>query len=175
MDQFPSGLLKTIRIIDMISERCGKIFAYLAIPLVGGVFYEVVARYFFNAPTIWAYEITYMLYGTHFMLGASYTLLKKQHIRMDMLYNRWTIRRQGIVDATLYLSFFFPGMIFFFLSGLGEAIQSWAIRECSDLTPWRPAIYPFKTVIPVASALLIFQGVSEFIKSMHAALKGRWP
>jgi TRAP-type mannitol/chloroaromatic compound transport system permease small subunit len=164
-----------MRIIDTISNRCGRIFSYLAIPLVGGVFYEVVARYFFDAPTIWAYEVSYMLYGSHFMLGASYTLLKKQHIRMDLFYNRWTIRRQGVVDATLYLSFFFPGLIFFFLSGLGEAMQSWDIGECSDLTPWRPPIYPFKTVIPVASALLILQGVSEFLKSMHAALKGRWP
>lgn len=175
MDQYPSGPLKMIRVIDRISERSGRIFAWLAIPLVGGVGYEVFARYAFNAPTIWAYEAAYMLYGSHFMLGAGYTLLKKEHIRMDMLYERFTIRRKGIIDATMYLFFFFPGMIFYFLAGLDEALESWAILESSDFSPWRPPIYPFKTVMPVAAALLILQGVSEFIKSLHAAMKGRWP
>ena len=175
MNQFPSGLLKLAQVIDPVSEWCGKFFAWLAVPLVAGVTYEVIARSAFNAPTIWSYEVTYMLYGSHFMLGAGYTLLKKEHIRLDMLYEKFTTRRKGMIDTVMFLFFFFPGMIFYLIAGLDEAIGSWAIRETSDATPWRPIVYPFKTVVPVAAALLIFQGVSEFIKSLHAAITGRWP
>jgi TRAP-type mannitol/chloroaromatic compound transport system permease small subunit len=175
MNQFPSGLLRMVGVIDPISEWCGKLFAWLAVPLVAGVTYEVVARSAFNAPTIWSYEVTYMLYGSLFMLGAGFTLLKKEHIRLDMLYEKFTTRRKGTIDAVMYLCFFFPGMIFYFWAGLDEAMDSWVIRETSDASPWRPIVYPFKTVVPVAAALLIFQGVSEFIKSLHAAVTGRWP
>ncbi len=142
--------------------------------MAGGLAYEVFARYLFHAPTIWAYELTYQLYGSHFMLGAAYTLYKGAHIRTDILYDRYPVKWQGWVDATLYLFFFFPGMIFFLWAGGAEAIHAWSIGELSEATPWRPPLYPFKTVIPVAAVLLIIQGVSEFLKSVYAAIRGRW-
>ena len=64
-------------------------------------------------------------------------------------------------------------MALFFWMGLQEAIHSWDIREVSEATPWRPPIYPFKAVIPLAALLLLIQGLSEFSKSMYAALTGR--
>ena len=114
-----------------------------------------------------------MLYGTLFMLGATYTLLKGGHIRTDIFYMNWSVRTRGRVDAVLYLFLFFPGMAFFFWMGLEEALHAWDIREVSDASPWRPPLYPFKTVIPVAAMLLLIQGVSEFLKSLYAALHGR--
>jgi TRAP-type mannitol/chloroaromatic compound transport system permease small subunit len=114
-----------------------------------------------------------MLYGTHFMLGAAYTLYKGGHIRTDVFYQTWSHRTRGLIDAALYLFFFFPGMAFFLWMGLQEALHSWDIREVSNESPWRPIIYPFKTVIPVTALLLIIQGISEFLKSGWAALKGK--
>lgn len=143
--------------------------------MVAGLTYEVIARYLFNAPTLWAFDVTYMLYGSHFMLGAAYCLYTKGHIRTDLLYLGWSARTQGALDASLYILFFFPGMIFFFLSGWEEALLSWQIQETSDASPWRPPLYPFKTVIPLAALLLLMQGVSEFLKSAIAAWTGRWP
>lgn len=167
-------LLSIIRAIDTLADWSGTLFSWLIIPMVLGLTYEVFARYLFNAPTIWAYDITYMLYGGHFMLGAGYALLKGAHIRTDIFYQNWSPRVQGIVDAGSYLFLFFPGMIFFFISGTNEAIQSWSILELSDASPWRPPLYPFKTVIPLATLLLMIQGVSELVKSLYAARRGKW-
>jgi TRAP-type mannitol/chloroaromatic compound transport system permease small subunit len=165
--------MRIVRVVDTISEWSGQIFAWLIIPLVGSLTWEVLARYLFNAPTIWAYDISYMLYGSHFMLGAGYTLLKGGHIRTDIFYQNWSARTQGMVDALLYLLLFFPGMIFFFWMGGQEAWHSWDIGERSDASPWRPILYPLKAVLPFSALLLLVQGVSELIKSGHLALKGR--
>jgi len=168
-----NNLHKIIKIIDPISIWSGKILSWLVLPLVGALVWEVFSRYMFNAPTVWAYDITYMLYGTIFMAGAAYTLYKGSHIRTDILYQKWTPRRKGIIDAIMYLFFFFPGIFFFFILGWDYAAHSWAIKETSDASPWRPAIYPFKTVIPVSALLLLIQGVSEFLKSIYSARHGR--
>jgi TRAP-type mannitol/chloroaromatic compound transport system permease small subunit len=167
------ALVAIVDAIDGLAIWTGRLFCWLAVPLVVALTYEVIARYVFHAPTIWAYDVAYMLYGTHFMLGAAYTLYKGGHIRTDIFYQNWSVRTRGAVDATLYLLLFFPGIALFFWMGLQEALHSWDIREVSDASPWRPIIYPFKAVIPFALLLLMIQGVSEFLKSAYAALKGR--
>lgn len=159
--------------VDTLAEWSGRVFAWIIIPLVASLTYEVLARYVFNAPTIWAYDLSYMLYGAHFMLGAGYTLLKGGHIRTDIFYQNWSPRTQGKIDALLYLLLFFPGMIFFFWMGYQEGTHSLFIGERSDASPWRPILWPLKLCIPVAALLLLIQGVSELIKSSHLALRGR--
>jgi TRAP-type mannitol/chloroaromatic compound transport system permease small subunit len=165
--------VRIVRVIDTLSEWSGRLFCWLIVPLVAGTVYEVVVRYVFNAPTIWAYDLSYMLYGSHFMLGASYTLLKGGHIRTDIFYANWSPRTRGLVDALLYLLLFFPGMVFFFWMGGQEALHSIQIGERSDASPWRPIVYPLKMVLPVTALLILVQGVSELIKSAHLALRGR--
>jgi TRAP-type mannitol/chloroaromatic compound transport system permease small subunit len=171
--EFPPAAILAVRVIDTISEWSGRIFAWLIVPLVAGTTYEVIVRYLFNAPTIWAYDLSYMLYGSHFMLGAAYTLLKGGHIRTDIFYQNWSVRTRGWVDALLYLFLFFPGMIFFFWMGYQEALHAWQIGERSDASPWRPILYPLKAVLPTMAVLILIQGVSEFIKSLHMARRGR--
>src|SRR3990170_2565117 len=143
MTQFPKALLLSIRLIDAITAWSGERVRWLIIPLVGALSYEVFARYLFNAPTVWAFEITYMLYGSHFMLGAAYALYEGAHIRTDIFYSRFPVRWQ-------------------------DAVESWRILERSDASTWRPPLYPLKTVIPVAALLLLIQAVSEFLKSLYA-------
>jgi TRAP-type mannitol/chloroaromatic compound transport system permease small subunit len=162
----------TITAIDRFADYAGRVTAWLIIPMTVAVTYEVVARHFFRAPTIWAYDVTYMLYGTHFMLGTAYTLMRIGHVRTDMLYQNWSIRRQNLVDAIGYLFFFFPGMALLLYFGWQEASHSWAIGETSDASPWRPIVYPFKAVIPLTALLLLIQGVSEFLKSLYALRTG---
>jgi TRAP-type mannitol/chloroaromatic compound transport system permease small subunit len=169
----PPALVAVVSAIDQVAVWSGLLFCWLAVPLVLGLTYEVFARYLFHAPTIWAYDVTYMLYGSHFMLGAAYTLYKGGHIRTDIFYQNWSVRTRGVIDATLYLFLFFPGIALFFWMGLQEALHAWDIREVSDASPWRPILYPFKAVIPLALLLLMIQGVSEFLKSAYAARTGR--
>ena len=168
-----SGVRITVKAIDTIADWSGRAVAWLIIPMTIAVTWEVAARRFFNAPTIWAFDVTYMLYGTHFMLGTAYTLMRIGHVRTDMLYSNWSIRTQNIIDAIGYFFFFFPAMILLFYFGWQEASHSWSIGETSDASPWRPIVYPFKTVIPLTALLLLVQGVGELLKSLYAIRTGR--
>jgi TRAP-type mannitol/chloroaromatic compound transport system permease small subunit len=170
----PPSVLQIVRALDSISITSGKIVAWLIIPMVASLVYEVIARYLFNAPTEWAYDMTFMLYGTFFMLGAAYTLQKKGHIRTDSFYSAWSVKRQGWTDTACYLIFFFPALIAFLVVTWDYFAISYAQHERIVTSPWMPIVYPFKFVMPLATALLLLQGISEFIKSVYAGLRGEW-
>jgi len=171
MPSAPKSVRTVVTLLDTFSEWSGKAFAWLVVPLMGGLTWEVVARYAFHAPTVWAYDLAYMLYGSLFLLGAGYTLRRGAHIRTDFLYEKLPVRWQGMIDAIGYLVFFFAPLAFFVWAAWGEGVHSWLIGEKAD-SPWRPPIYPLKLVIPLSLALLFLQGISEFLKSAWAALSG---
>jgi TRAP-type mannitol/chloroaromatic compound transport system permease small subunit len=163
-----SGLIGFVSRIDRFTDRTGTWVAWLNLPLVAAVSYEVIARYVFNAPTIWSFDVTFMLYGTIFMLGAAYALHKGAHIRTDFFYERWSVRTKGMVDSISYLVFFFPSLIMFLVASGNEAWYSYTIGEVSEQTPWRPILWPYKMIVPLTCVLLIVQGVSEVLKSVYA-------
>ena len=167
-------MLKLIRALDAVGIWSGKLVAWLIIPMVLGLVYEVFARYVFDAPTEWAYDLTYMLYGSFFMIGAAYTLQKKGHIRTDSFYSGWSVKTQGRVDTVCYLVLFFPALVAFLIVTWDYFALSYARSERIVTSPWMPIVYPFKFVMPLATGLLLIQGVSELIKSVYAALKGEW-
>lgn len=160
--------------IDGFTAWTGMTIAWLNLILVFVVVYEVVLRYVFNAPSIWAYDVSYMLYGSLFMLGASYTLLYGGHIRTDLFYQRWPPRAQALVDVCFYLLIFFPGLVFFLLTGLDKTIHAFQIMERAAESPWHPVLFPFRAVIPLTALLLLIQGASELIKAFHAIARGHW-
>jgi TRAP-type mannitol/chloroaromatic compound transport system permease small subunit len=166
-------LVRLVRGIDRFAELCGVAIAWLMVPLVGAVVYEVVARYAFAAPTIWSFDVTYMLYGAMFMLGAAYALRVGAHIRTDFFWERWSLRTRGVIDSIAYIVFFFPGIALFLWVGWDEAWYAYEIGEMSEQTPWRPLLWPLKACIPAAAVLLLLQGLSEVTKSLYAALTGR--
>jgi TRAP-type mannitol/chloroaromatic compound transport system permease small subunit len=172
MAETTSGLIRTVRVIDKFTDTTGVWVAWLNMPLVLIVAYEVLSRYVFNAPTIWSFDVTYMLYGTIFMLGAAYALLKGAHIRTDFFYENWSDRTRGMVDSISYIVFFFPSIIMLLAASGSEAWYSYTISETSEQTPWRPILWPFKAVVPLTCVLLLLQGVSELIKSFYAARTG---
>jgi TRAP-type mannitol/chloroaromatic compound transport system permease small subunit len=164
--------IRLVRAIDKFTDTTGNWIAWLSVPLVLAVTYEVIARYFFNAPTIWSFDVTFMLYGTLFMLGAAYALHKGAHIRTDFFWEKWSIKTKGIIDSVAYIVFFFPALLMFLFVSGHEAWYAFEINETSEQTPWRPILWPFKTVVPLACLLLLIQGVSETIKSVYAARTG---
>jgi TRAP-type mannitol/chloroaromatic compound transport system permease small subunit len=172
MAQPSPRLVRAVNVIDRFTDTTGTWVAWLNVPLVLAVAYEVFARYLFNAPTIWSFDVTYMLYGTIFMLGAAYALHKGAHIRTDFFFEKWSIRTKGTIDSVAYLVFFFPSIMVFGWVGWTEGAYSFSIREVSEQTPWRPILWPFKMVVPLACLLLLIQGVSETIKSLYAARLG---
>ena len=160
---------RVLRGIDKLSEYCAKAFAWLIIPMVGGLFYEVVARYVFNAPTIWAYDLTYMLYGALFVMGSAYALGQNRHVRIDVFYSRFSSRRKGIVDVILYLVLFFPPILVLLIKGAEYAAFSCSMREASAAGAGRPPHNPVNKVLPIAMAVLSLQGVAQFIRSLRRA------
>jgi TRAP-type mannitol/chloroaromatic compound transport system permease small subunit len=165
-------LLATIRVIDRFTDRTGTVFSWLSIVLVAVVTYEVVARYAFNAPTIWAYDITFMSYGALFMLGAAYALHKGAHIRTDFFWDTFSTRTRGIIDSVSYIVFFFPSLVLLLALSWNETLYSFRIDELSEQTPWRPILWPFKAVVPLTCILLMIQGASELLKSLYMARTG---
>jgi TRAP-type mannitol/chloroaromatic compound transport system permease small subunit len=166
------GLINIVNLIDKFTDRTGVWIAWLNVPLVVVVAWEVIARYFFHAPTIWSFDVTYMLYGTIFMLGAAYALHKGAHIRTDFFYEKWTVKTKGMVDSISYLVFFFPSIVMLLIASGNEAWYAWTIKETSEQTPWRPILWPYKSVVPVTCVLLLIQGLSEVIKSTYAWRRG---
>lgn len=167
------ALLRVIGAIDGFTQAVGMVVAWCIAPLILGVTYEVFSRYAMNAPTIWAYDIAYMMTGALFMLGAAYTLMKGGHIRTDLFWEKFSDRTRGVIDTIAYVVFFFPSLSLLFLTSIDDAIYSYQIGERADLTAWRPILWPYKAVIPAAAVLLLIQGASELLKSVYAARTGR--
>jgi TRAP-type mannitol/chloroaromatic compound transport system permease small subunit len=174
-EDMPAWMGKTITKIDRFSLWIGRIVCWLTIPLFGAMVFEVIARYAFIAPTMWAYDISRMFAGALFMLGSGYALSKGVHIRADFLYRNWPIRIQGSVDLFLYLFFYFPGLIIFLWMATDFAYLSWIRGERGMDTAWMPIMGPIKTCLPLGVFFLIIQGISETLKSYYAVTKGRWP
>ena len=164
--------IRIVRAIDWFTDLTGTLVAWLNLPLVVVVAYEVIARYVFGAPTVWSFDLTYMLYGTIFMLGSAYALHKGAHIRTDFFFERWSARTRGMIDSIAYLGFFFPSLIVFLVVTWGQGWYAFSINEVSEQTPWRPILWPYKMVIPLTCLLLLIQGISETIKSLYAARTG---
>lgn len=172
MSEPVAGHIRLVRLIDKFTDTTGTWVAWLNLPLVYVVCHEAFARYLFDAPTEWSFELTYMLYGTIFMLGSAYALHKGAHIRTDFFFDKWSVRTKGMIDSVAYIVFFFPSIFTFLIVSGGEGWYAYEIGELSEQTPWRPALWPFKMVIPLTCLLLLIQGVSETIKSVYAARTG---
>lgn len=164
--------IKTLlKFLDGFSEWSGRIFVWLVIPLAILVVFEVISRRFFNAPHIWSTEVIDFIFGPHFMLAAAYTLLYKAHVRIDVIYDKFSPRTRGILDIITYMVFFFPFCIIVLYQGVIFAHTSWAIGETSDSAALR--IVPLvKTVIPVSIGLLLIQGIATYIRAIMQAIKG---
>jgi TRAP-type mannitol/chloroaromatic compound transport system permease small subunit len=161
--------------VDKLSTLVGHAFSFLIVLLTLHVSWEVFSRYVLNAPRAWAFDGMIMLYGTLFMMAGAYTLAKNGHVRGDVLYGFFEPRTQATVDLVLYIVFFVPGVIALTYAGYFYAAESWAINEHSNITAEGPPIYPFKTVIPVAGAFLLLQGVVEIIRCAICIRDGAWP
>jgi TRAP-type mannitol/chloroaromatic compound transport system permease small subunit len=168
-----SRYLATIRAIDGITYWTGHLFTLLVVPLIVANVVEVFMRYAMGAPTSWALDVTTMSFGTLFMLGAAYALLKGAHVRTDMLWEKFSDRKKGIIDSVAYLLFFLPSMALLFAISIDDFLYSLSINETSTASIWRPVVWPLRAVIPLAAALLFLQGLSELMKSLWAARTGQ--
>ncbi|HXX09581.1 MAG TPA: TRAP transporter small permease subunit [Pseudolabrys sp.] len=161
--------------IDALSTWVGKAFAWLILLLMTVVCVEVFKRYFLNAPTAWIFDAENMMYGTLFMMCGAYTLAQNAHVRGDFLYSSMRPRMQASLDLALYLVFFIPGIAGLIFAGFYYAADSWRIAEHSNVTADGPPVYHFKSVIPLAGALVMIQGLAEIVRAVICLKTGQWP
>ena len=164
-----------LRLIDQISYWTGKAFAWLIMGLTLVVSVEVFKRYILNAPTSWIFDLNNMLYGTLFMMCGAYTLALAGHVRADFVYIYLKPRAQASLDLILYFLFFLPGILGLIYAGYGYAADSWRIAEHSNVTAEGPPIYYFKTVIPIAGAFVMLQGLAEIVRCILCIKTVAWP
>jgi TRAP-type mannitol/chloroaromatic compound transport system permease small subunit len=170
-----SMLEQALHVVDGWSAAVGKTYAWCIVILTFTTSYEVFARYVFLAPTEWAFDASYMLYGTLFMMAGAYTLSRNAHVRGDFIYRSWAPRRQASLDLVLYFLFYFPGMLAFVYAGYRFAELSRMMNEHSNASPNGPIIWPFKWIIVVVGVLMVMQGVVEVLRCLICIRNGEWP
>lgn len=170
--------------IDRLSAWTGKAFAWCILILTFATTYEVFVRYVLRDPTSWAFDISYIMYGTLFMMSGAYALSRNAHVRGDFVYRLWPPRIQAGIELVLYFLFFFPGILALVYAGSDYAIESWGfypygpqgpMGEISINSPAGVPIFPLKTILPVASFFLLLQGVAETIRCIQCLKVGAWP
>jgi len=163
-----------IHAIEQLSIWIGRAFGWCILILTLSVAYEVFVRYVLNAPTVWAFDMMVQMYGALFVMAGPYALAQDTHVRADVIYRLVPVRWQAPMDLLLYMVFFFPGMAALLWYGWEIAMDSWRYKEVSWNSPARIQIYYFKTLIPVAAALFILQGVAECMRCYLAMKTNKW-
>jgi TRAP-type mannitol/chloroaromatic compound transport system permease small subunit len=166
---------KLLLFVDKVSTWVGHSFSWLIVGLTALISWEVFSRYALDNPHAWAFDVMIQMYGTLFMMAGAYTLAKNGHVRGDVVYGFFTPRAQASLDLSLYIVFFIPGVVALVWAGYTYAAESWAIKEGSNITSGGPAYYPFKTVIPLAGAFVLVQGIVEIIRCVICIRQGEWP
>ena len=166
---------KLFLFVDKVSTKVGHAFSWLILVLTVMITWEVFSRYVLDHPHPWAFDAMIMMYGAMFMMAGAYTLSKNGHVRGDVLYGFFPPRLQAGLDLALYILFFIPGVIALAWAGYSYAAESWAIKEISNITSDGPPVYPFKTIIPLAGAMLLVQGVVEILRCIVCLQTGEWP
>ena len=166
---------KLLLTIDKVSTFVGQAFSWLIVTLTFMISWEVFSRYALDTPHSWALDVMVMQYGTLFMMAGAYTLAKNGHVRGDVLYSFFMPRTQATIDLILFVLFFIPGVFALTWAGYFYAAESWAINEHSNITAEGPPVYPFKTMMPLAGAFLLMQGIVEIIRCVICIQQGRWP
>jgi TRAP-type mannitol/chloroaromatic compound transport system permease small subunit len=169
------GMQQLLLTIDKISTFIGQAFSWLIVALTLMISWEVFSRYALDHPHAWAFDVMIIMYGTLFMMAGAYTLAKAGHVRGDVLYGFFEPRTQATIDLILFILFFMPGVFALTYAGYFYAAESWAVSEHSNVTAEGPPIYPFKTMLPLAGAFLLLQGIVEIIRCVICIKQGAWP
>jgi len=161
--------------IDRLSMYTGKAFAWCILILTLGGSYEVFVRYVLNAPTGWAYDMSYIMYGALFLMAGPYALSRNAHVRGDVVYRLMPYRVQAGIDLVLHVIFLLPAVSAMIYQGWLYAQESWSYWETSIFSPMGVPIYPLKTLIPIAGVILLLQGIAESARCVRCLRDGKWP
>lgn len=167
MIRAPSGLF-TAASLDSISRVTGRIIAWLTLAMVLVTFVIVIMRYLFDAGLIWLQESVIWMHGAVFMLGAAYTLLDEEHVRVDIFYRQMSARQRAVTDALGVVLFLLPLCGYLAYASVDFAHASWVIRETSREPGGLgyPMIPILKSIIVVMPVLVALQGIAMLLRAL---------
>jgi len=165
----------TIRVIDVFSKAVGHAFAWCVLVLTASTCYEVFMRYVLNNPTVWAFDMSYMLYGALFMMSGAYAVSRNSHVRGDFIYRSWKPRNQARVDLVLYFVFYFPAIFAMVFTGARYSFEATRIMESSVNSPAGVPVWPLKLIIFVGGLTLLLAGIAEVMRCLICLRTGKWP
>jgi len=165
---------KFIKVSDIFNKSVGHMFAWCVMLLMISTCYEVFMRYVLNSPTVWAFDMSYMLYGALFMMSGAYALSRGTHVRGDFLYRSWKPRNQAKMDLLLYFLFFFPAIFAMIYTGAAYSFEATRILESSVNSPAGVPVWPLKLIIFVAGITLLIAGIAEVMRCIICIQRGEW-
>lgn len=156
--------------IDKFSAALAFFAGLMLLVLIGDMMYEVVSRRVFSAPTLWAYDVAYMVNGVGFLFAAGYTLRKNAHIRIDFFSTRLPRRHQDWVNAVVYLFLVLPALGFFVIGAYGEWLEAFLTDKLDPASPWKPLLWPLFAGLLIGFAALFLQASAECIRHIQSAM-----
>ena len=158
------------RAIDALNEGFGRLIAPLLAVITLIVVYDIAARFFIGRPSDWAFDVTKMLFGAHFMLMAAYGLRHHAHVEVDVLKRLLSRRKQAALSIVCYLLFFVPFIWMLLTLGWAFFERSFSRGETTYGMMAIP-VYPVKGMIVVAAVLLLLQAVAIVIRAFDELRK----
>ncbi len=159
-----------VRLMDRLTGAVGVGGACLVLPLFTVMVYEVVARFLFDLPTFWAYELAYMMTGAHYALGVAYVLRENAHVRIDFLHARFPRRLRAGIDLVVHVAFLLPVVGWLTWRLLEIAWTAFAVGEVSGESAWNPVIWPLHAVVAFGFVMFALQIVAEIVKRGRVVL-----
>lgn len=166
----PKGIKAFVRWVDAVNKKVGYFSMYLVFAMTGVLLYESISRTLFDQPHIWVVEVAQFIMAAYYLLGGGYSMILKGHVRMDLLYGRWSVRKQAVMDMITmpFLLFYLIFLLYGGLSSLQYAVEYQQV----NYTSWAPLLWPIKLIMVIGIVLMLLQAVATFFKDMEKAIKG---
>lgn len=164
----PKAVKIYVRYIEAANQAVGKFSMYLVFAMMGILLFESLSRTLFNLPHIWVVEMAQFFMAAYYLLGGGYSMILDGHVRMDLLYGRWSAKGQALSDLItaslliLYLVFLLTGSI----SSLKYAVKYGQV----NYTSWAPPLAPIKIIMTIGIVLMLLQVIAAFFRDLAKVL-----
>jgi TRAP-type mannitol/chloroaromatic compound transport system permease small subunit len=168
--QMPAVIKAYVRGVDAVNRVLGYGVMYLALVMMGVLLFGSVTRYVFNVPFVWIIELAQFVMAAYYILGAGHSLQLDAHVRMDVVYERWTPKRRAFVDSiTAFCLVFY--LAYMMLGGISSSAYSLKYNQL-NYSAWAPPMAPIKIIMTVGIALMLLQAIAIFFRDV-ATVTGR--
>jgi TRAP-type mannitol/chloroaromatic compound transport system permease small subunit len=146
--------------------------AWLLVAMILAITYDTFMRYAFSKPTQWSFDVSYMLGGTIMLMGMAWVTTRREQVRVDILYSKYTPKVKLIIDALLNILLFMPLYIMLLQRGIPRAVYAYTNKEFSEVGFWRPLMWPYRTMMAVAVLLWVLATIVWVVRDLYKLKTG---